>query len=72
MGKMRKTHVEFVNEIQYKFDGNIVVLGQYTNQTTKIEFCCSECGNQWSAAPMSILKTLVGCPSVQVKLYVKD
>ena len=71
MGKARKTHAEFVREIQDKFNGNIVVLGQYVNQKTKIEFYCNDCGNRWHAAPMSILKTFAGCPECAKKIIRK-
>lgn len=77
MGKTQKTHAEFVREIQAKFNGNIVVLGQYVNQKTKIEFYCNDCENRWHAAPMSILKTFTGCPEcakkiIRKKLIVKN
>lgn len=71
MGKRKKTHEEFVNEIQNIFNGNIVVLGQYINQKTKIEFYCNMCGNKWSAVPMSILKTSTGCPACANKIIRK-
>lgn len=75
MGK-RKTHEEFVDEIKNKFDGNIIVLGTYIDKQTKIEFQCLKCDNIWYAAPMSILKTSIGCPScankaISQKLTVK-
>lgn len=68
MGKPKKTYEEFVCEIQDMFSGNIVVLGQYVNQKTKIEFYCNICGNKWNATPMSILKTTIGCPECAKKL----
>lgn len=61
MGKI-KTLEEFRCEIKNKFDNNIVVLGQYIDNKTKIEFYCKKCGHIWYTSPMSILKTSVGCP----------
>ena len=61
MGR-RKTHEEFVDEIKNKFDGNIIVLGNYIDKKTKIKFQCLKCDNIWDTAPMSILNTSVGCP----------
>lgn len=68
MGKPKRTNEEFVSEIQDLFNGNIVVLGQYINQKTKIEFYCNVCSNKWETTPMSILKTIVGCPECAKKL----
>ena len=61
MGKL-KTHEEFVKEIKDRFNGNIVILDKYIDQKTKIRFYCSQCNNQWTTTPMSILHTSIGCP----------
>ena len=61
MGRL-KTHQEFENEIQNKFNNNIVVVGKYVNKKTKIEFNCKKCGHTWLTTPMSVLQTTVGCP----------
>lgn len=63
-----KTHEEFEYDIQNKFNNNIVVIGKYVNQKTKIEFYCKKCGNTWFTSPMSILKTTVGCPECANKI----
>lgn len=68
MGKSKKTCEEFVREVQDIFHGNIVVLGRYIDRKTKIEFYCKTCGNKWYTTPMSILKTIVGCPECAKKL----
>ena len=62
MGRSKRTQEDFMREIQDRFDGNIVALGQYVNQKTKIDFYCNKCCNKWSTTPMSILKTSFGCP----------
>lgn len=74
---IRKTHEEFVYEIKNKFNGDIIVLGNYIDRKTKIKFQCLKCDNIWDTAPMSILKTSVGCPAcankiVSQKLTVKN
>lgn len=67
MGKT-KTPKEFQYEINNKFDNNIIVLGQYIDKKTKIEFYCTKCEHIWSTSPMSILKTTVGCPECAKKI----
>ena len=68
MGKPRRTQEDFELEINNMFDGNIVVLGQYVNQRTRLDFYCKKCGNEWSAMPMSILQTSFGCPNCANKV----
>ena len=68
MGKSKRNHEDFELEITNMFDGNIVVLGQYVNQRTKLDFYCKKCGNEWNTMPMSILKTSFGCPKCANKI----
>lgn len=65
---MAKTPAEFKDEIEKKFDNNIVILGQYIDKKTKIEFYCKKCNHTWYTSPMSILKTSIGCPECAKKI----
>lgn len=56
----RKTHQEFIDELQKK-NQKIVVTGTYINYSTKIEVECVKCGHIWFAWPESLLKGH-GCP----------
>lgn len=42
-------------------DPSIEVIGKYINNKSKIECCCSRCGNLWSARPDTLLRGH-GCP----------
>lgn len=55
-GVSKKEHEEFVLEMAEKRP-EIEVLGEYVNANTKILFRCSRCGNEFWAAPHSILKS---------------
>ena len=68
MGRPKRTQEDFIYEIQNRFDGNVIVLGHYKNQKTKIDFYCNKCSNTWSTTPMSILKTSFGCPECANKI----
>lgn len=58
----RKTHEDFVLDLKNKFS-NIAVIGEYTNNKTKIEFQClvEGCSHRWMARPDNILSGY-GCP----------
>ena len=56
----RKTHQEFIDEVQLK-NQKVVVVGTYINYSTKIEAKCVKCGHVWLAWPESLLKGH-GCP----------
>jgi predicted nucleic acid-binding Zn-ribbon protein len=58
---MTKTHNEFCNEINDRFNGKIVVIGQYVDEHTKIQFYCMECKIYFMTTPQSILHTQYGC-----------
>lgn len=59
-GVKKKTTDEFVNEVK-EINKDIVVIGEYKNDYTKIELQCSVCGEKWSATPHSLLQQK-GCP----------
>lgn len=48
----RKTHQEFIDEVQIK-NQKVVVVGTYINYSTKIEAKCVKCGHVWLAWPES-------------------
>lgn len=58
---MSKTNIDFCQEIQNKFHGNIVVLDEYVDQKTKIHFHCNACNIDFMTSPQSILHTTYGC-----------
>lgn len=57
---LTKTHEDYVGELQ-QINPNVEVIGHYTNSHTKLEFHCKACGNNWTAAPQSLLNRS-GCP----------
>ena len=58
---MNKTNVDFCNEIKDKFNGNIIVLDDYIDKKTKINFHCNACNIDFFTSPQSILHTTYGC-----------
>lgn len=59
--KNRKTHDQFVLELQQK-NPTIIVHGKYIDSSTKIEVECGVCKYIWYANPMTILSGH-GCPN---------
>lgn len=60
MGRKRKTHEEFVNEMK-EVNPNIEVLGQYLGANKKILCRCKIDGYVWEAIPCNLLYG-AGCP----------
>ena len=58
--KRRKSHEQYVQELQV-IQPNIIVLEQYYNAKTKILHKCNICECEWQAIPNSILQGK-GCP----------
>lgn len=56
----RKTHEEFINELNIK-NPNIEVLGKYINAHIKIKCKCKICGCIWDSIPNNLLRDR-GCP----------
>ena len=56
-------HQEYVNKITIKYDGNIIVIGQFINLITPIEHYCIKHNNNFDASPNTMLysKTRKGC-----------
>lgn len=59
--KTRKTHYEFVEEIDKKFTTKYEVIGQYIKANIKIEIKCNTCNNNWNITPNTLLRGIV-CP----------
>jgi very-short-patch-repair endonuclease/ribosomal protein S27E len=59
--KSRKTHEEFLNEINNKFPKKFEVIGQYIKASQKLEIKCNTCNNNWNIAPNTLLSG-IGCP----------
>lgn len=59
-----KSHDKFVHELQEKNE-NIVVIGKYINNKTKIKCKCNICGFIWDTLPNNLLKKTrpTGCPN---------
>lgn len=56
----RKTHEEFVQEVEEKYHGEFKVLSKYKNNRTKI-LVRHYCGHSWEIAPSKLLQGK-GCP----------
>ena len=63
-GGVKKTHEEFVKEIEDKYGNEYEILGEYINAKTKIKVRhnCEKCNNhEWKITPDSLLRGN-GCP----------
>ncbi|MDM0660136.1 hypothetical protein QTH47_13505 [Clostridium perfringens] len=58
----KKTHEEFVQEIEEKYGDEYTVLGRYINVKTKILVKHNSCGYKWEIRPDSLKKIKLGCP----------
>lgn len=58
----RKTHLEFVNEINIAFDNQIQVLGTYYSSEGKILVRDIRCKHEWEANIKHLLYRKQGCP----------
>jgi len=62
LGKIkRKTHNDFVTEIQNKYKDKYTILGEYVKSTEKIEIKCNICSCVWKTKPNNLLNGC-GCP----------
>lgn len=64
----RKTHEEFVQEIDTKYDGKFSVIGKYIDAMTKIELQCNFCKTILHRTPNSALSRNCSCPVCDSKL----
>ena len=60
--KRRKSHEQYVAEVEATSNGKYKVVGKYTNQRTKIKIMCNDCNYKWMVLPAHIL-TGQGCPN---------
>jgi len=58
--KRRKTHEEFVNDINKKYPNKYTILSEYEVQTKKIKVKYNDCGHENTVNPNSIFKG-IGC-----------
>lgn len=56
----RKSHEQFIMELR-EINSKVIVLGEYTNNKTKILCECRDCGNRWEMIPQNLLRGQ-GCP----------
>lgn len=59
--KLAKTKEAFVKEMS-DVDPNVIIVGEYRNSKTNIECKCANCGREWAAMPINLLRNK-GCPS---------
>ena len=59
-GNIKKTTEEFINKLK-EINDNIKILGEYTNDRTKIKCRCKIDGYEWEAKPNNLLNGY-GCP----------
>jgi len=65
-GGIKKTHQEFVDELEEKAPDVFKVIGTYINSTKKLTIKHIECNYEWDVSPASILNNL-GCPNCSGK-----
>lgn len=59
-GNRKKTPEEFTKEMS-RINNNILVIGEYKNNRTKVLVKCNKCGNEWYASPKTLIRGS-GCP----------
>jgi len=64
-GTLKKTHIDFCNEIN-QFFPTLEVLGEYKNAHTKVLMRCNNCGCEWMTKPNNLLNG-EGCPDCAEK-----
>ena len=60
-GVAKKTTEEFIKELK-EINRDILVIGDYINNRTKIKCQCKICGNTWNPSPHDLLTKKSGCP----------
>lgn len=66
----RKTHEEFLNEIEIKYGNEYAILERYVNKREKILVKHNKCGHFWRTTPHSLLQGH-GCPECGKEKYSK-
>lgn len=54
--KQRRTHDQFLSEMEEKGSHTVEILGKYINSNTKILCRCKVCGYEWNPYPYSLLQ----------------
>lgn len=54
--KQKRTHEQFLLEMEEKGNAAVEVLGEYINSSTKILCRCKVCGYEWSPYPSALLQ----------------
>lgn len=67
----RKTHEEFMIEFQKKGNPNVIILGKYIDNKTKILVKCKIDGYEWYSKPTNLLYG-TGCPVCAGKIVVPN
>lgn len=52
----KKTHEDYIREVEEVHNGNIEVVGEYIDSNTKIKHGCKTCNCEWETVPRSIIK----------------
>ena len=60
-GTIKKTQKEFLETLSMR-NPDIMVLGEYKNNRTKINVKCTRCGYEWSATPHNLIDARSRCP----------
>lgn len=60
--RTRRTHEEYLKDVQSVHGDKIKVLGKYVNNATKIELQCNDCGHIWGSVYRHTVKSKCGCP----------
>ena len=61
MGRKRKTHEKFIEEMRVA-NQNIDIVGTYVDSRIRVECRCKICDNEWKAVPGELLRGY-GCPN---------
>ncbi len=64
--KNRKTHDEFVKEMEL-VNNSVIIVGNYVKDSVKILCRCRDCGYEWSQTPNNLLSKKCGCPVCAAK-----
>lgn len=57
----KKTHEEFISQINTVFDGSLICLGTYVNNSTRLTVKCRECDYEWDALPTNLTRGVTSC-----------
>ncbi len=61
-GRIKKTHEQFLLEVQDIHDNKIKILSEYSGSHNKVQCECVICGHLWQATPSNLIHQKTGCP----------